>query len=290
MYAHICVCVCALQLVPSVSQRAWALILSLPLLLLVQVRELKRLTFAAGLGLGAVVFSMGAILCISVDRVAQHGPANGIEPGTSLRAVPSFFGVFLYSMDYAVAVGPVITTMHEQRTAVTVVIGVSVFSGLAYFAVGLMGLLAFGAQTKDPLSENLKKEGLSTGLVIFLALSVLLTLPIALFPVAQIIDNKFRNFNPVLVRCAVVMVPVLGSLCLSSMTDAMDLVTGLLGVVLNIVLPCCMYYRHFSADLDVASKASIAFLLVIGSMFGIACFFTALVKMMHSSGISIDLS
>lgn len=265
-------------LVPGISAHLWTLIIMVPVILLNQIRELKLLANNAWIGLLAVVGTMLFIFVVSVNLVLTDGVANGVHTGIAIGRLGSFFGVFYYSMDYSISVGPVVVSMQKQsqQHASSVVIAVSTISGLIYFIVGLAGALAFGSDAKDPLSANLTQDGLSDTLVGVLAFSILVTFPLSLYPVAEIIDNRFPQ-SPATNRLGLVALPMLASLGISSMTDAMGLCTGLIGVVLNCLLPATLYWSRFKETLGWFDRIGLATLLIGGGTLGIACFWHALI-------------
>eukprot|EP00834_Sanchytrium_tribonematis_P000401 NODE_7_length_67686_cov_1.621421.p47 type:complete len:155 gc:universal NODE_7_length_67686_cov_1.621421:14115-14579(+) len=116
-----------------------------------------------------------------------------------------------------------------------------------YLGLGLVTSIAFGDNVKPIIFENLIGERIVGCLVFFYNCSVLVTIPLTIFPVFEIVDELAEDVEKSLT--VLLKVLILSLLCTFSYTfyEHLDLLVSLLGsfccIPLGIIIPGLLGYQ-----------------------------------------------
>jgi solute carrier family 36 (proton-coupled amino acid transporter) len=196
---------------PSINKKIWVIPWFFVFVLLSWIRSLKGVAYVSNFSNLAIIFSMIVILTGSAIQLHYNiEQGNGLD--VAIGIVPSTFAVMLSSGVYAFegigTIIPIVTGMKSPEKFPYVLVFIMVISTINYVLFGLIPYLAFGSETTDVITENIRNfaecyppncERSTTWIVLYyivtfaLILTIMGTFPIQLFVVTDVIEEWFFN-------------------------------------------------------------------------------------------------
>jgi len=264
---------------PKISNSTWVALTIPGLSLLVLYRSIKNLTPFA---LFADVCNIASILVVvsyDVEIFHEHEEAPEVDAlkdinfGVFAANLPYFFGVAIYCFE---GVG-VILNIHESmqykenfRSVLTLTMCLVTF---IYVLFGVLGYIAYGADTREIITLNLG-EGLPPKIVkIGLSLGLFFTYPLMMFPVFSIMEtNAGVARQPLMaknvLRILVVFGTVLVAVSIPNFGDFISLVGAGACALLALVLPAGLHLRLLRGHVPKFVLAIDVALIIFGCVLG----------------------
>ncbi|KAB0798833.1 hypothetical protein PPYR_06713 [Photinus pyralis] len=230
------------------SVEQYIIIISVLLLIICQIRELKHL----------VPFSIFANICLFVGLLLPlvhmfselHSPAD-FPAFTSVTKLPLFFGTVFFAADAMILYLPIENTMKNPAKflGATGALNVSmVIVGILYTLFGLFGFLRYGEDTKPSITLNLPIEEIPSQIVqLMLPISIMLTYVLVTYVMIEIIWNNYlqykvrgsikRNLAQIVTRCSLVILTGAVSIAVPKLELVISLVGSVGSSTLILLVP-----------------------------------------------------
>merc|ERR1712166_467049 len=211
---------------------------------LCQLRSMETLKEWSVVGIACVLTVMVVVTAYCSDQIAQDSTA----PGTGSvfgewSTLAEFYGICFFSMEGIFCYIPIIHTMAEpERAQGCAAVAVTGAASL-YVATGLTGYLAFGSAVEATITDNMPSDLLWQAMRAVQAFSVLFTLPMQMFPVAQYADTIVPEHGT-LSRIGIVLFVAGLPLAIPDMADILAVVGGLAMTTSGICIPILMHTAH----------------------------------------------
>jgi len=136
----------------------WFVVLSL----LSLIRTLSQVSFISNCANFSILFSIIVILVASIIQLSKSGLGPNVFRSAPVPSLvtrtnyPIMIDMTIYAFESIGTVLPSITAMKKPQYFSKILVGVMIFSTLNYLIFGLIPYLAFGANTSDEITTNLK--------------------------------------------------------------------------------------------------------------------------------------
>mmetsp|Transcript_14359 Transcript_14359/g.13937 ORF Transcript_14359/g.13937 Transcript_14359/m.13937 type:complete len:189 (+) Transcript_14359:1105-1671(+) len=160
---------------------------------------------------------------------------------------------------------------------------------------GSVSYASYGENIGDLVTENLPHNNLTSAVLLFYAIGLLGTYPLAMMPAFEVIENSscFKNMRtsekiPKLKSLIMRTMMVLFTALIASIIPKFGLFISLIGAftctALAFILPVLMYNSVFSDALTLKRKIFHWFILVFGTMCGMISFTLSSIDLINAFG------
>jgi len=259
----------------SEVSRYWALVMALALVFpLVLFRDLRSLRWTSFFGCVVTAVAVGVVVAYESARLNEYPtPETPKDPeyyfNSDILHWPRFFGIAVFAIEGITLILPLEQAMSNKEKFLPTMYGAMGCVTLLLMGFGIMGSLTFGSATKNMVTENLPDNVYVTILNFLLLLALVVTFPIQLFPVTQLLDgcllpppaspgNYELHFSIRALLC--VLIAHLAWL-LPNFGDILAVVGGLSLYGIGVIFPCIIYMNTFKGGLGFASLAGLILLV-----------------------------
>ena len=163
-----------------------------------------------------------------------------------------YFGIAFFAVEAIGTVVLLISSLENLSDASFVINFSMVVVLLGYTTFGAVAYLAFGDETEAPVTENFDSDDWYMSAVkAVLAVSLVCTFPIQVFPVSQMLDGyATTGTGCVVVRLCGAIVPVALAMVIPSMATFLSILGAVAATTLGSILPVWLYLTEFSLTLS----------------------------------------
>jgi len=262
-------------IVNQLTRIEWALAI-LPLLwFLCVLRTLKYLAPFSLMANFTLLFSIGVVYYHDFTKINSPIDLEAVN----WSSLPIFFGVAVYSYEGIGLVLPVESSMREPKKFMPVFYGIINFYSFLLITFGFFGYLRYGEKVESLVTFNLGEGIMTTVIRVMLSFSLLMTFPVQLFPVIEIIEYRlwFQHKNKVawletkrnLMRISLAT----GAMAVAIVVPHFGLFIGLIGSLgssaLAFVIPCLFHLKIFKGELSLWIQIKNWALIVFGVIGGV---------------------
>ncbi|GAV56519.1 Aa_trans domain-containing protein [Cephalotus follicularis] len=244
------------------------------------LNSIATLTHLAPLSIFADIVDLGAMGVVMVEEVMVF-----LKERPEVQAFGGL-SVFFYGMGVAVyafeGIGMVLPIESEMKDKDKFgrILGLSMaFISLMYIGFGLLGYLAFGAETRDIITANLGPGLISSLVQLGLCINLFFTFPLMMNPVYEIVERRFHGGRYSLwLRWLLVLIVSLVALLVPNFADFLSLVGSSVCCGLGFVLPALFHLLVFKEEIGWRGWCLDVGIMVLGVTLGVSGSWYALVE------------
>lgn len=248
------------------------------------INSIKTLTHLAPLSIFADVVDLGAMGVVMADEA-------GIvwKNGANVQAFGGL-SVFFYGMGVAVyafeGIGMALhleSEMEDKRKFGKILAIAMAFIALMYGGFGLLGYLAFGANTRDIITANMGKGLISTIVQLGLCINLFFTFPLMMHPVYEIVERRLWGGRYCIwLRWLLVLLVSLVALMVPNFGDFLSLVGSSVCCGLGFVLPSLFHLLVCKEEMGWIGLSTDAGIFVLGLVLAVSGTWYALTEIFFS--------
>ncbi|KAI5056984.1 hypothetical protein GOP47_0028802 [Adiantum capillus-veneris] len=237
---------------------------------------IPSITLLAPFSLLADVLNLGALATIMVSdtmEIIRNLTYANMKAIKSMVAVPSAFGVGIYTFQFSSIMIPIEAAMKEPKKLGSVMGMAFVFCCVVYIVFAMLGYAAFGESTKQIITLNLQ-SGIEAMLIkSAISFALLLAIPLVLNPAFELVERRFSHRKLSLaLRTLVVLVVCLLATTVKQFTVFLSLVGSSISCLVGFIIPAAIHIKVMKED-DENPPTSLmffadVFLIVFGLAFG----------------------
>lgn len=248
---------------PEISRYS-AIILALACVYpLVVVRNLANLQWTSFLGCALTTIVVGVIItyeviCIEGSPTRDH-PQDFVAFIQDVQTVPRFFGITMFAIEGITVILPLEQSMAKKELFLPTLYGAMTCVTLLLTVFGGMGYYVFGTVTSSMVTANMPGNSYVTSLECLLVLSLVVTFPIQLYPITQVVDNWLIPTNDSesstseslrwCIRALICIFVGHLAFCVPHFGDVLAVVGGLAVIGIGVVFPCILYIVFYKGQL-----------------------------------------
>lgn len=209
----------------------------------------------------------------SIARIIENPhPLEDIR-GVNWSKLPIFFGMAVYCYEGIGLVIPIESSMKNPNRYLTLLFSAMATISLLLISFGSIGYVAYGDDTQGIITTDLPADILTLLVRVFICFSLLMSFPIQLFPVVEIIEayffqvkTSFFEHKRNLMRIALVILATFAAISIPHFGLVMGLIGSLGSSFLAFIVPSALHLRIFrdSSRLVKAKNVGIVLFGVIG--------------------------
>lgn len=220
----------------------------------------------------------------AIQTLQVEGPAPNLV-AVNWSDLPVFFGLAVFTFEGIGLVLPIQRSMAQPEKLPTLLRIAIVFLALVFVSFGLVCYCAWGDQTDAMITFNLGSGQLTSFLRLFYSVGVFFTFPIMMFPVFQLVEQKYRFFvkhktrRRIIFRSIVVISCVVAAIVIPDFGLFLGLIGSVACSVIAFILPSMMHLKRLdrsdaTPQEDMKDKA----LAIAGTFAGIISFVFTLLE------------
>ncbi|GLJ40127.1 hypothetical protein SUGI_0822050 [Cryptomeria japonica] len=210
----------------------------------VGLNAIRALTHLAPLSIfadGVEILGMGAVMVDDFVTYWNRKTPN-LEAFTKLGMVPYGIGVAIYCYEGMGMVVP-LEVVADKKHRFGGILALALFlSTLVYGCFGVLGYMAFGAETREIVTLNLGKNLITDLVQLALCLNLFFTFPLMMNPVHEVVESRFNGAQySFLLRSLCVLVTTIVAVFVPNFADFLSLVGSSVCCALGFVLPASFH-------------------------------------------------
>ncbi|XP_031340853.1 proton-coupled amino acid transporter-like protein CG1139 [Photinus pyralis] len=243
----------------EMDTRIYSVITMIPLLLSMQIRQLKYLVPFSLIANVCLVIGFGITLYYIFEETPDVSKVSLFE---SLERFPTFLSTIIFAMEGVGVIMPVENTMRQPQRLVDWFGVLNVAMGIVvvlYSITGFFGFIRYGSETEASITLNLPvSEGLAQSVKVLVVLAVFFTYNLQAYVALDVIWRRILsprvqgslkvNVTQIILRCLFVAITVLIAVAVRHLDAIITLFGAVclstLGILLPAVIDTVLHYKE----------------------------------------------
>lgn len=260
----------------------------LPICLVTNPRGLRWSSF---LGLALACIALLALYGYNLATVTKHStedaPHNWKTVDTDVRMFPRFFGISTFAMEGITVVLPLEQSARNKHQFSNLMTISMLFCGLLFGSFGALGYATYGSNTEESILKNLPDGSpYVTVLKCIIALNLMATLPVQMFPISEILDQWLHAQGQwwaiASIRFSLMALVAGGAVAIHDFGDTLSIVGGFSFMIIGVIIPMLLHVSQCRNEM------SLGFLVVMIIVIGQAVALMLLVTSMSLYNLAND--